>query len=93
MYNLALTNFQTDPIPERYGIKEISTTGSWRDKQDKVWKPTWPADSLLDEEKHHWQPNGCKMRVFKKDDVLQCFANRKIIIAGDSTARVLFYGM
>jgi hypothetical protein len=42
---------------------------------------------------HEWQPPGCMLHNYKPADVATCFANRRVVFAGDSTIRQLFWGV
>jgi hypothetical protein len=40
-----------------------------------------------------WQPPGCMVHNYKPTDVATCFADRRLIFAGDSTIRRIFWGV
>ncbi|GAA5837928.1 hypothetical protein JCM5353_004285 [Sporobolomyces roseus] len=44
---------------------------------------------------HRWQSDSskCKMQRYSKDEILDCLQGERIVIWGDSTARVLYYGL
>lgn len=78
--------------PARFGMESLLTTGSWRGATGQIWTPSYPDNSYLDQERYHWQPEGCKLRKFEADDILECFKGRRIVVLGDSTSRVIYYG-
>ncbi|KAH7014914.1 10 TM acyl transferase domain found in Cas1p-domain-containing protein [Ilyonectria destructans] len=41
----------------------------------------------------NWQPDGCMMRTYTKEDIQTCFGNRHLLFSGDSTTRQVFWGM
>jgi len=41
----------------------------------------------------NWQPKGCMMHKYTKDDLESCMGGRRIVIAGDSTGRQVFAAM
>lgn len=55
--------------------------GSWLDRP--------PPDTTIPTE---WQPPGCMIHNYKPAEIATCFANRRILFAGDSTIRQVFWG-
>ncbi|KAI1417759.1 Cas1p-domain-containing protein [Hypoxylon sp. FL1857] len=40
-----------------------------------------------------WEPKGCRMVEYSRDGILDCMSGRKIILAGDSTIRQIFFAV
>ncbi|BGP35477.1 hypothetical protein JCM10296v2_007315 [Rhodotorula toruloides] len=58
------------------------------------WAPTNGAGDKLDRSREAWQPSsGCGLRRFEREEILQCVEGERVVVWGDSTARVLFYGL
>ncbi|KAK2461985.1 hypothetical protein APHAL10511_006448 [Amanita phalloides] len=47
--------------------------------------------SWLDREQLKWQPDGCMLHDYSTREIRQCFGQKRLIFAGDSTTRKLFY--
>lgn len=77
----------------KYRETELMSTGNWKSREDdSEWHPHWPGDSILSPEKYRWKPEGCEMHEYTRPEILDCFKGRRVVVMGDSTARVLFYG-
>ncbi|CAK7244710.1 MAG: hypothetical protein STHCBS139747_006255 [Sporothrix thermara] len=38
-----------------------------------------------------WEPAGCRMHEYSRDDIRECLAGKRVLFVGDSTMRVLFF--
>lgn len=45
----------------------------------------------LDTKFRNWQPNGCMIHAYKTNDVTLCLASQRVVFAGDSITRQLYY--
>ncbi|KAI0145989.1 Cas1p-domain-containing protein [Hypoxylon sp. NC0597] len=52
---------------------------------DGTWSPS--ASSVI----RKWEPKGCRMVEYSRDTIIDCMSGRKIILAGDSTIRQIFF--
>ncbi|KAI0024948.1 Cas1p-domain-containing protein [Xylariomycetidae sp. FL0641] len=52
---------------------------------DGAWSP--PSSSRAQE----WEPSGCRMVEYSSDDVHDCLTGQKVVLAGDSTIRQLYW--
>ncbi|KAF4978628.1 hypothetical protein FZEAL_5031 [Fusarium zealandicum] len=41
----------------------------------------------------NWQPQGCMLHRYKKEEIADCMEGRHMLFFGDSTTRQIFYGM
>lgn len=41
----------------------------------------------------NWQPKGCMLHKYKKEEIADCMEGRHMLFFGDSTTRQIFYGM
>ncbi|BGP03597.1 hypothetical protein NBRC10513v2_007330 [Rhodotorula toruloides] len=58
------------------------------------WTPTNEAGDKLDRSREAWQPSsGCRVRRFEREEIVRCVEGERVVVWGDSTARVLFYGI
>ncbi|KAL3424777.1 Cas1p-like protein [Phlyctema vagabunda] len=39
----------------------------------------------------NWQPPGCMMHEYRKDDIKKCFQKRRLVFVGDSTTRQIYW--
>lgn len=64
--------------------QELLSDGSWLE----------PPDENGDRAPFmNWQPHGCKLRQYSKEDIHQCVEHRHMLFSGDSTTRQVFWGM
>jgi hypothetical protein len=42
---------------------------------------------------HNWQPPGCMLHEYKNNDIQECFQSKKLVFAGDSTTRQIFWAV
>jgi N-acetylneuraminate 9-O-acetyltransferase len=53
---------------------------------------TWPArDSVGRREFEKWEPHGCRMHEYSREHFRDCLGRRRVVFAGDSTTRQLFF--
>ena len=57
--------------------------GRWLDVHDSLSTPTF----------QNWQPPGCMLHHYNSKDISTCFQSRKIVLAGDSTIRQIFWAI
>ncbi|BGP11496.1 hypothetical protein JCM10049v2_007403 [Rhodotorula toruloides] len=58
------------------------------------WTPTNEAGDKLYRTRAAWQPSsGCRLRRFEREEIVRCVEGERLVVWGDSTARVLFYGL
>ncbi|ORY69511.1 10 TM acyl transferase domain found in Cas1p-domain-containing protein [Pseudomassariella vexata] len=69
---------QYDP----YGCRALLNDGSW---------PPADSNSHLYREFERWEPSGCRMREFSRDDFRDCLTGRRVVFAGDSTVRQVYW--
>ncbi|KAI5460391.1 10 TM acyl transferase domain found in Cas1p-domain-containing protein [Mariannaea sp. PMI_226] len=41
----------------------------------------------------NWQPDGCMLRDYTKEDIHDCFGDRHVVFSGDSTTRQVYWGL
>lgn len=54
---------------------------------------SWPAHDTLASRRgwfDRWEPRGCRMHEYSRDDFSDCLAGRRLVFVGDSTMRQLF---
>ncbi|KAM5344343.1 hypothetical protein ACJ41O_012880 [Fusarium nematophilum] len=73
-------NLSDDP----YRCKALLQDGSWLNAPDANGSRA-PFTN--------WQPQGCMMHKYKKEDIVDCMEGRHMFFYGDSTTRQIFYGM
>ena len=65
---------------DRYQCNALLNRGTWLD--DGLTTP----DTLT-----NWQPDGCMLASYNPKTATQCLSGRRLVFAGDSTVRQLFY--
>ncbi|KAH8815738.1 10 TM acyl transferase domain found in Cas1p-domain-containing protein [Xylogone sp. PMI_703] len=58
--------------------------GQWLDEGSR-WRSPKPFQ--------HWQPPGCTMHEYERDDIKNCFQKRRIVFIGDSTTRQIYWAV
>lgn len=74
--------FQVSNDP--YRCKALLHEGSWLDR---------PAEDGVRDRFTRWQPRGCMMHEYSKEDIHECMQGRHMVFFGDSTTRQVFWGM
>ncbi|GAA5900997.1 hypothetical protein JCM8208_007585 [Rhodotorula glutinis] len=76
----------SDPLDSLF-----STRGHWVDARNSslVWTPSDAQSSTFRRNEHRWQG----LVRLSRDDILDCLAGETVTVWGDSTARVLYYGL
>lgn len=78
---LLTRNLFDPPDPsDRYQCSSLLTSGQWLD--DERSKPGALAN---------WQPDGCMLSSYTPKNAYKCLSGRRVVFAGDSTVRQLFY--
>ncbi|OTA81597.1 hypothetical protein M434DRAFT_17325 [Hypoxylon sp. CO27-5] len=54
---------------------------------DGAWSPSVSGVS------RKWEPKGCRMVEYSRDIITDCMSGRKIVLAGDSTIRQIFFAV
>ncbi|KAJ6438676.1 N-acetylneuraminate 9-O-acetyltransferase [Purpureocillium lavendulum] len=67
-----------------YRCRQLLEDGSWLDPPD--------ANGSRAPFKN-WQPRGCKLRQYSKEDIHECIEHRHMVFSGDSTTRQVFWAM
>ena len=62
----------------------LTNEGIWLDQAPKNTSSYVPRE---------WQPPGCMIHNYKSVDISTCLSNRRVVFAGDSTIRQLFWGV
>ncbi|CAK7218296.1 hypothetical protein SEUCBS140593_003499 [Sporothrix eucalyptigena] len=52
-------------------------------RQGRELPPARPFDK--------WEPAGCRMHEYSRDDIRECLGGKRVLFVGDSTMRVLFF--
>ncbi|GAA5926322.1 hypothetical protein JCM1841_005534 [Sporobolomyces salmonicolor] len=80
--------------PSLSHLESLLGPGHYIDQNGTRWTPTNALNSTLDRSLHAWQPDeGCELRRYSQDEILECLAGERAVVWGDSTARVAYYGM
>ncbi|MCJ1379613.1 hypothetical protein MMC17_002715 [Xylographa soralifera] len=67
-----------------YKCKALMHEGHWLDVPDGSFSnPTF----------ENWQPPGCMLHHYNNKDISTCFESRRIVLAGDSTIRQVFWAI
>ncbi|MCJ1394105.1 hypothetical protein MMC18_006983 [Xylographa bjoerkii] len=67
-----------------YKCKALMHEGRWLDiPNNHISKPSF----------HNWQPPGCMLLHYNSKDISTCFDSRRIVLAGDSTIRQVFWAI
>ncbi|KAF7552217.1 hypothetical protein G7Z17_g4464 [Cylindrodendrum hubeiense] len=67
-----------------YRCRALLNNGSWIHEPDEHGDRR-PFDN--------WQPDGCMLRTYTKEDIHTCFGDRYMVFSGDSTTRQVFWAM
>lgn len=67
-----------------YRCKALLHEGSWLDR---------PAKGGVRDRFTRWQPRGCMMHEYSKEDIQECMEGRHMVFFGDSTSRQVFWAM
>ncbi|RPA71875.1 Cas1p-domain-containing protein [Ascobolus immersus RN42] len=65
-----------------FKCRSVLKTGRWLDKPSRWDKTTIP---------NNWQPDGCMANAYRKDEIIDCFHDRRVLFVGDSTIREVFW--
>ncbi|KAF4985311.1 hypothetical protein FDECE_16659 [Fusarium decemcellulare] len=79
---LVINHLQLSDDP--YRCKALLQEGSWLNAPDNNGSRA-PYTN--------WQPKGCMLHKYKKDEIADCMEGRHMLFFGDSTTRQIFYGM
>lgn len=79
---IAINQLQFGDDP--YRCKALLNDGNWLDT---------PAENGSRAPFNNWQPQGCMLHKYKKEEIEQCMEGRHMLFVGDSTTRQVFYGM
>ncbi|KAG0652228.1 putative O-acetyltransferase CAS1 [Hyphodiscus hymeniophilus] len=71
-------------ISDPYKCGALLNKGQWLDPG-----PRWSSRTPF----QNWQPPGCIMHEYKKEDIQECFGKRRIVFIGDSTTRQVFWAV
>ncbi|KAH9904502.1 10 TM acyl transferase domain found in Cas1p-domain-containing protein [Xylariomycetidae sp. FL2044] len=68
---------------DRFGCRALTSTGAW-------------TSSSIDHhgklrDQHKWETSGCRFSYYKLPDIEECLSSRRVIFAGDSTIRQVFW--
>lgn len=50
-------------------------------------------DAGLPDSYQNWQPPGCMMREYRREDIKDCFKGHRLVLIGDSTVRDIFWAI
>ncbi|KAI9823962.1 MAG: hypothetical protein M1819_001093 [Sarea resinae] len=70
----------TDP----FKCEALKNGGRWLDP---------PQGPYLNRPYQNWQPEGCVMHEYKSPDIRSCLEHKRLVFAGDSTVRQLFWAV
>ncbi|QGI88260.1 hypothetical protein CEK25_003216 [Fusarium fujikuroi] len=79
---IAINQLQLSDDP--YRCKALLNDGSWLNT---------PAENGSRAPFTNWQPPGCMIHKYKKEEIEECMEGRHMLFVGDSTTRQVFYGM
>jgi hypothetical protein len=71
-------------ISDPYKCGALLNKGKWLDPG-----PRWSSRNPF----QLWQPPGCLLHEYKKDDIQECFGRRRLVFVGDSTTRQIFWAV
>ncbi|KAM3552797.1 hypothetical protein ARSEF4850_007218 [Beauveria asiatica] len=70
--------------PDPYRCQQLLDDGSWLEP---------PNANGARQPFMNWQPRGCKLRNYTKEDIHECMEHRHMVFSGDSTTRQVFWAM
>ncbi|RBR07974.1 hypothetical protein FVER53590_10849 [Fusarium verticillioides] len=79
---IAINQLQLSDDP--YRCKALLNDGTWLNT---------PAENGSRAPFTNWQPPGCMIHKYKKEEIEECMEGRHMLFVGDSTTRQVFYGM
>lgn len=79
---IAINQLQLSDDP--YRCKALLNDGTWLNT---------PAENGSRVPFTNWQPPGCMIHKYKKEEIEECMEGRHMLFVGDSTTRQVFYGM
>ncbi|KAF5601385.1 o-acetyltransferase CAS1 [Fusarium pseudoanthophilum] len=79
---IAINQLQLSDDP--YRCKALLNDGTWLNA---------PAENGSRAPFTNWQPPGCMIHKYKKEEIEECMEGRHMLFVGDSTTRQVFYGM
>src|SRR5882757_1716076 len=71
-------------ISDPYKCGALLNKGEWLDPG-----PRWSSHNPF----QLWQPPGCLLHEYKKDDIRECFGQQRLVFIGDSTTRQIFWAV
>ncbi|TVY65507.1 putative O-acetyltransferase CAS1 [Lachnellula suecica] len=71
-------------VSDPFKCGALLNKGQWLDPG-----PRWTSRNPF----QNWQPPGCIMHEYKKQDIQQCFQERRLVFIGDSTTRQIFWAV
>lgn len=81
---LGITINHLDLSDDPYRCKALMQEGSWLNAPDANGSRA-PFTK--------WQPQGCMLHEYQKEEIVDCMEGRHMLFFGDSTTRQIFYGM
>lgn len=81
---LGITINHLDLSDDPYRCKALMQEGSWLNA---------PDDNGSRAPFTKWQPQGCMLHEYQKEEIVDCMEGRHMLFFGDSTTRQIFYGM
>ncbi|CZS93565.1 uncharacterized protein RCO7_09527 [Rhynchosporium graminicola] len=79
-----LTALLSPDVSDPFKCSALQNKGQWLDPGTK-WDPRNAFRS--------WQPPGCMMHEYTKNDIQECFQDKKLVFVGDSTTRQIFWAV
>lgn len=71
-------------VADPFKCSALLNKGEWLDPG-----PRWGSRNPF----QNWQPPGCIMHEYKKQDIQECFHGRRLVFIGDSTTRQIFWAV
>jgi len=82
-YTPLLTQSSAD-VSDPYKCSALLNKGEWLDPG-----PRWSSRNPFQQ----WQPPGCLLHEYKKNDIQECFGRQRVVFIGDSTIRQIFWAV
>ncbi|TAQ87870.1 hypothetical protein B7494_g3802 [Chlorociboria aeruginascens] len=71
-------------IADPFKCAALLNKGQWLDAG-----PRWSSSNPF----QNWEPSGCLMHEYKKEEIQGCFHDRRMVFIGDSTTRQIFWAL
>ncbi|KAJ5038347.1 uncharacterized protein L3040_007213 [Drepanopeziza brunnea f. sp. 'multigermtubi'] len=71
-------------VSDPFKCSALQNQGRWLDPS-----PGWNSKDFY----KHWQPPGCMMHEYTKNDIQECFHTKRLVFIGDSTTRQIFWAV